>query len=262
MSARGHEVSQKPVHVIEDQVDTVRQRVQARLDGGIIADPHHRGARKTGRQRRQRGELRGIRRVQDEDARGQIRRQGAGDAHRRHANVEVESQLHGNQRDRVVADQQHTGRRSGGPKAPQNRRAKLTALPGLGNVVDGPELHALDDGLALADGAHHDHGRSNPGRVEPPQKLFAGHLGHPEIEEHDVDGLVGQEIQRLRTAPGGHDVEIVLEFDPDEVEDGLLVVDRKDRPSRRLGHAVSFSSRRREVRRRKDSSPSREGNRP
>src|SRR5438552_9699447 len=112
----------------------------------------------------------------------------------------------------------------------------------LVDVHDGPGLEALRQRVAAALGGQEDHGDVLEARVllDLPAHGEAVDLRHHHVEEHEVEHVVLEDLQRLRAARRSRHLEALLLPDgPLEVQDVLVVVDHKDP----LGHRVPPRSR-------------------
>ena len=102
----------------------------------------------------------------------------------------------------------------------------------LREVVVGPRLDAADDALDLVDGGDHDHRHVTPAgcRLEPLEDRDPVELGHDDVEEHDVDRPLGEQLERLRSVRrGAHRVAVLLEEASEQLPAGAVVVGDEDR---------------------------------
>ena len=71
--------------------------------------------------------------------------------------------------------------------------------------------------------------RVAPDRADALEHLIAVHLGHQDVEQHDVDGLADQRLERLAPVLRGHDaVAVALEAAPEQRLFRAIVVDDED----------------------------------
>ncbi len=105
----------------------------------------------------------------------------------------------------------------------------------LGDVVVRAAIQRGDDVLALILGGHHQHGqrRRRPSAANFLQDLEPAHLGHLNVEQHQLGGLRGKARQGLAAARGGlHGEAAPLESARQQVPVGLHVVDDEQGPQR------------------------------
>ena len=132
--------------------------------------------------------------------------------------------------ERADLDRPPAAGRSVGPAQdcldPGDERARVE---GLGDVVVRAELQADDRvDVVVARGQHQD------GGVAPPPDLAADleavELGKHHVEDHEVRIVPGVAVERVDAVMRGDDREaVLLEVQPDEVDDVALVVDDEDR---------------------------------
>ena len=115
-------------------------------------------------------------------------------------------------------------------------RAEDHGIERLREVVVGPDLDAADDALGLVDGGDHDHRDVTRirRRLEPLEDRDAVELGHDDVEEHDVDRLVGEQLERLRSVCRGADrMAVLLEEASEQLPADAVVVGDEDRGATR-----------------------------
>jgi hypothetical protein len=131
----------------------------------------------------------------------------------------------------------------GHPGAPQRRlhaRAELAHRERLGDVVVGAELEPEDLVDLLGLGREHDD-RDRRAGPQAAAHLEAVHPGHHHVEHDEVEGLLGEAVQRLAAVGRLHDVVAVpLQRERQQRLDRLLVVDEQDA---RGSSAMTFWSR-------------------
>ena len=134
------------------------------------------------------------------------------------------------------------------PEERANPGQELRLVDGLGQEVVGARLDPLDALLTGIERGHHDHGQ--PCRLRSvangPAHLVSAHLGHDDIEEHDVGRLGGDLLERL-LARGcrGHGIAARAQDVGEELDVVSGVVDDED--ARGIAHgrlrSVSTASR-------------------
>src|SRR5947208_1402057 len=125
----------------------------------------------------------------------------------------------------------HPRAAQGGPHA----RPELAQRERLGDVVVGAELEAEDLVDLLGLRREHDD-RDGRARAQPPAHLEPVHLAHHHVEHDEVQGRLGEALQRLPAVVGAYDlVAVLLEREAEQRLDRLLVVDEED-AWRAIGH--------------------------
>ncbi len=74
------------------------------------------------------------------------------------------------------------------------------------DVVEGALAHAPDRGVDVVGARDHDHGQSGVVDRDPPQELLTREVGHPEVEQHDLDLLLPQNPHHLTAVVAGDEV--------------------------------------------------------
>ena len=110
-------------------------------------------------------------------------------------------------------------------------RAEDHRVERLREIVVGADLDATDDTLRVVDGGDHDH-RDVTGtgrRLQPLEDGDAVELGHDDVEEHDVDRLLGEELERLRAVRcGAYRMAVLLEEASEQLPADAVVVGDED----------------------------------
>src|SRR5258706_2345119 len=115
---------------------------------------------------------------------------------------------------------------------------QLGLLEGLGDVVFGAELVALQDVfVAAAGGQHDDVDGSGLGRgFDPGEHFQAAHLRHQDVEDNQVGGFRFEMRQRLFSAANAaHAVALALERLAQDRRDRAAIVHHQDSPLKHAG---------------------------
>ncbi len=81
--------------------------------------------------------------------------------------------------------------------------ATSSARNGFGHVVVCALLHRGDRDVGIAVGGHRDDERAPAGGGVALDHVDAGHRGHPQVAEHEVDVLGGEALEALLAVAGG-----------------------------------------------------------
>ena len=111
-------------------------------------------------------------------------------------------------------------------------RAEDDGVERLREVVVGADFDAPNDALRLVDGGDHDHRHVTRTRcrLEPLEDCDPVELGHDDVEKHDVDGLLGEQLERLHSVCRGvYRVPVLLEEASKQLPADAVVVGDEDR---------------------------------
>jgi hypothetical protein len=107
-------------------------------------------------------------------------------------------------------------------------RLELLQLEGLGEEVQRAGLHGEDGLLDRGVPGQHDHLGRGGALLDLPQQVEAGAVGHPDVEEGDVESVLAQHLARLAEVARGHDAIVrVGQLVPDQLPKGFLVIDEE-----------------------------------
>jgi hypothetical protein len=113
--------------------------------------------------------------------------------------------------------------------------AQEDRIEGLGEVILSAHLDAADDGIDLIDSRDHDHGHvlKHGIALQSLEHRDAVELGHDDVEQHHVEWLLAQDLERLLAACRGADtVPLLLEAVGQEHPVERVVVDDEDAAGR------------------------------
>ena len=147
--------------------------------------------------------------------------------------------------DHVAARRLGAARHLGAPQLGAHAAAELAQAEAvLGDVVVGADLEPEDLVDLLRLRREHDD-RDDALGAEAAADLEAVDARHHDVEDHEVEALAGEGLERLLAVARGDDlVALLLEGEAQQLEDRLLVVDQQDARSG-LVHRGSSSGRRR-----------------
>jgi hypothetical protein len=103
--------------------------------------------------------------------------------------------------------------------------AQITPIEGLGDVIERAELGRRDDGRDVDHGGDENDLDHRVQGLHAPEHGQAIHVRHPDVEEHDVDRIGAEDVERGRAAVRHERIEFLFEEELQAHAHGLVVVD-------------------------------------
>ena len=115
-----------------------------------------------------------------------------------------------------------------------HQREQIVLVEGLGQVVEGAQLHRVDGGADGLDRGDQDHLDAVVHGFDALEHFDAVHLGKADVEKHEVHRAGAEPVERLLAVGGLEQVVLVLQDEPERLADsGIVIHDQDDGP-----HAV------------------------
>src|SRR5213594_370725 len=108
------------------------------------------------------------------------------------------------------------------------QRQDLVLLEGLGQIVEGAELHGGHRGANGLHGGNEDHLDAFVEGLDALEHLDAVHPGQADVEEDEVDGGGAHDVERAGAVWHVDDVVVILENQPERLPNAGVVVDDED----------------------------------
>ena len=121
-----------------------------------------------------------------------------------------------------------------------DERAQPVGVEVLGEVVIGAVTHRFDRGVEVLHGRHDDHFDGGVVFLEDPQHLESADPRQLDVQQHEVDVLLLEDLQRRFTGGHAQDAVILAQHGGHRVAHPLVVVDDEQRLAA-VGHEVTAS---------------------